>query len=88
MFAFSNVKLPSLSKLVGGTLRLSLNEPYTDMMSIALPVINGVRNMSCAVNKMQGKMCNVELIKADVDDIDWELNKEECMELICFAIET
>ena len=68
-FPFTNVVSQSLAKLVGRALRLLLHEMYTTLASLALPLMIGVRDLVCAVSKVQGLRSSVRPLEADVDDM-------------------
>ena len=83
VFAFTHVVAQSLAKLVGRALRLLLHEMYTTLMSLALPVMIGVRDLVSALFCMQGRRACVVPVKADVDDMFWELDKRFACQLFC-----
>ena len=87
VFAFTNVVAQSLAKPVGRALRLLLHEMYTTLASLALPVMIGVRDLVCAVSKAQELRSSVRPLEADVDDMFWELDKEDCLTAILHAME-
>ena len=86
VFAFNNVVAQSLAKLVGRALRVLLHDMYTTLSSLALPVMVGVRDLVCAVSRVQSLRSHVRPLEADVNDMFWELDKEVCMSAILHAL--
>ena len=85
VFAFNNVVAQSLAKLVGRALRVLLHDVYTTASSLALPMV-GVRDLVCAVSRVQSLRSHVRPLEADVDDMFWKLDKEVCMSAISHAL--
>ena len=86
VFAFTSVVVQSYAKLIGRCLRLLLGEMYVTLDTLALPVMLGVRDVVQAARKIQPDRTKMHLHEADIDDMYWEIDKNECLHAIDFAI--